>query len=457
MMTSEDRDKDFVWHPFTPDRPWRDPAYRLPVIVRGEGPYLWDEEGKQYWDGNSSIWTNLHGHRHPRLVAAVRDQLERIDHVSFLGLTHPWGAELAERLSGIAAGGSGPRYRTFFSDDGSTAIEAAVKIAWQYFQQNGQPQRDLFLCLTESYHGDTVGAMSVAQSRFHRLFGPLRFPSVSIASPACYRCPFNRAAPGKKDARQGRRCSWECIRILEEALDRHGNRLAALLIEPKVQAAAGMWMHPEGYLRELDRLCRERGVFWIADEIFTGFGRLGSWFACEREGVFPDLLCLAKGLTGGMTPLAATLVREGIYAGFTGENSRAFLHGHSYTANPIGCAAALASLAVFKEEEVFERIARHAEVLSALSQRFWRHPHVGDVRQEGLVLAVELVERQADRSSFPKEREVGFRVCERARAHGLLTRPIGDVLVLVPPLCVSADDLAGMVGALDRALWEELP
>ncbi|VVM06643.1 aminotransferase family protein, partial [Methylacidimicrobium tartarophylax] len=286
---------------------------------------------------------------------------------------------------------------------------------------------------------------------------PLRFPSVSIQAPACYRCPFNRAKPGRKDARQGRRCSWECIRVLEETLDRHGNRLAALLIEPKVQAAAGMWMHPEGYLRELDRLCRERGIFWIADEVFTGFGRLGSWFACEREGVFPDLLCLAKGLTGGMTPLAATLAREEIYAGFTGEKSRAFLHGHSYTANPIGCAAALASLAVFEEEEVFPRIARHAEGLSALSQRFWRHPHVGDVRQEGLVLAVELVERQADRASFPKEREVGFRVCERARAHGLLTRPVGDVLVLVPPLCVSADDLAGMVGALDRALWEELP
>ncbi len=456
-MSAEEQDKAFVWHPFTPDQPWRDPAYRLPVIVRGEGPYLWDQEGRRYWDGNASIWTNVHGHRHPRVVAAIREQLDRIDHVSFLGLTHPWAVELAERLSAIAAGESGRRYRAFFSDDGATAIEAAVKIAWQYFQQNGQPERDLFLCLGESYHGDTVGAMSVAQSRFHRIFAGLRFPSVSILPPACYRCPFNRAPAGSRDARLDRRCAWECVRTLEEALDRHGDRVAALVIEPKVQAAAGMWMHPEGYLRELDRLCRERGIFWIADEVFTGIGRLGEWLACRREGVFPDLLCLAKGLSGGMTPLAATLVREEIYGGFTGGKSRAFLHGHSYTAHPIGCAAALATLALFEEEAVFERTARAAEALGALSRRFWRHPHVGDVRQEGLVLAVELVERREDRAPFPAEREVAFRVCERARAHGLLTRPIGDVLVLIPPLCATTDDLAGMVGALERALWEELP
>ncbi len=456
-MTHQERDKAFVWHPFTPDRPWRDPAYRLPVIVRGEGPYLWDEEGRRYWDGNSSIWTNVHGHRHPRLVAAVREQLDRIDHLSFLGLTHPWAAELAEKLSVLAAGESGLRYRTFFSDDGATAIEAAVKIVWQYFQQNGHPERDLFLCLAESYHGDTVGAMSVAQSRFHRIFGSLRFPSVPIFPPSCYRCPFNRASAGFRDARLDRRCSWECLRELEQALDRHGERVAALVIEPKVQAAAGMWMHPEGYLRALDRLCRDRGIFWIADEVFTGIGRLGSWLACRREGVFPDLLCLAKGLTGGTTPLAATLVREEIYAGFTGGKARAFLHGHSYTANPIGCAAALATLSLFEEEGVFERTARYAEVLRSLAERFWRHPHVGDVRQEGLVLAVELVQTREDRAPFPPEREVGFRVCERARTRGLLTRPVGDVLVLIPPLCTAPEDLAGMVEALERALWEELP
>ncbi|VVM07974.1 partial adenosylmethionine---8-amino-7-oxononanoate aminotransferase, partial [Methylacidimicrobium cyclopophantes] len=264
-------------------------------------------------------------------------------------------------------------------------------------------------------------------------------------------------AAGSRDARLDRRCSWECLRVLEEALDRYRERVAAVVIEPKVQAAAGMWMHPAGYLRELDRLCRERRILWIADEVFTGFGRLGSWLACRREGVFPDLLCLAKGLTGGMTPLAATLVREEIYAGFTGEKNRTFLHGHSYTANPIGCAAALASLSLFEEEGVFERISDRAAVLQSVGQRFWRHPCVGDVRQEGLVLAVELVERRADRAPFPLEREVGFRVCERARSHGLLTRPVGDVLVLVPPFSSSAEDLAGMVGALDRALWEELP
>ncbi|CAB4243296.1 Adenosylmethionine-8-amino-7-oxononanoate aminotransferase [Methylacidimicrobium sp. AP8] len=456
-MSPAERDRAFVWHPFTSDRPWRDPAYPMPVIVRGEGAYLWDERGNRYWDGNSSIWTNIHGHRHPRLVAAVREQLDRIDHVSFLGLTHPWACELAEKLSVIAGGESGPRYRTFFSDDGATAIEAAVKIVWQYYRQNGQPRRNLFLCLEEGYHGDTAGAMSVGRSRFHRLFQELRFPSASVPSPACYRCPFNRAAAGLRDARLDRRCSWECLRELENALDRHCDRVAALVIEPKVQAAAGMWMHPEGYLRELDRLCRERGILWIADEVFTGLGRLGSWLACGREGVFPDLLCLAKGLTGGMTPLAATLVREEIYEGFRGGRGRAFLHGHSYTANPIGCAAALASLSVFAEERVLERVARRAATLRELAMGFWRHPRVGDVRQEGLVLAVELVERREDRAPFPAEMEVGFRVCERARAYGLLTRPVGDVLVLVPPLCASRDDLAGMVGALERALREELP
>ena len=448
-------DKKFVWHPFTPADAWLDPDFEPIVIQSGRGARLTDTQGRTYLDGNASIWTNLHGHGHPQITAAVKNQLDRVAHVSFLGLTHEPAARLAEKLSHLL---SPSPSRVFYSDDGSTAMEAALKMIWQYFQQNGQPRRKVFVSLDQGYHGDTVGAMSLGHSQtFHETFSPLLFKSEKVPSPGCYRCPFNRARPQKADARTYAQCNRECVGQMKSALKNHAGETAAVVLEPLVQGAAGMVMHPPGYLKETAALAREEGAFLLLDEVMTGFGRTGAMFAHQKEGVSPDLIALAKGLTGGFLPLAATLVREDIFNGFRGGLERAFFHGHSYTANPLGCAAALANLEIFEQEKTLLQIQDLAEKLRSFSQKFWDHPHVGDVRQEGLILAVELVEDFAAKKPFPASRRLAWQVCEKARSYGLLTRGIGNVLVLMPPYCVTESDLAAMVDALYRSLCDLLP
>ncbi|CAF0697195.1 adenosylmethionine--8-amino-7-oxononanoate transaminase [Candidatus Methylacidithermus pantelleriae] len=452
------KDRTFVWHPFTLYEEWFDPEDPFPVIVGSEGSYLYDEEGRAYLDGNSSIWTNLYGHRNPALIEAVCAQWRTLDHVSFLGLTHPSAILLAERLSQLFAQDSPVEFRAFFSDDGSTAVEAAIKIVWQYHRIREGRERDYFICLKGGYHGDTVGAMSVGNSPvFHAPFGKLLFSSRPVTSPSCYRCPYNRARPEKRDARLYRKCQWECVRDLERTLSKDPSRCTGVIVEPKVQAAAGMRMHPAGYLRAAAALCASLEVPLILDEVFTGFGRTGRMFAAHHEGVIADVVALGKGLTGGLLPLGATLVRQEIFASFRGGPSRAFLHGHSFTAYPAGCASALASLSLLEDVYWKKRIAEVSAAVARLSRRFWEHPNVGDVRQEGTVLAVELVEDFATAKPWPSELRLGAKICQRARRYGLLTRGIGNVLILVPPYCATDKEIEQMVDALFLALCDFLP
>ncbi|MEJ0000717.1 MAG: adenosylmethionine--8-amino-7-oxononanoate transaminase [Verrucomicrobiota bacterium] len=458
MTTPAELDRAHVWHPFTQMRDWNDPAHAPVVIVEGHGAVLRAEDGREYLDGNASIWTNLHGHRRPEIDAAIRAQLDRIAHSSFLGLTNDVAPPLARELLEAAAL---PEHKVFLSDDGSTAMEAALKMVHQARVQRGETARTTFLSLGSAYHGDTIGAMSAGHSPvFHAAYKPLLFETREVMSPACYRCPFNRARPQRgADARLSRQCEWECLGKLNEALDGLGGAASALVMEPLVQGAAGMKMHPAGYLRQAAAACRERGVWLVLDEVMTGFGRTGPMFAFQKEEIEPDAVALAKGLTGGYLPLAATLAAREIFDAFLGDYAelKTFFHGHSYTGNALGCAAARASLKIFADEATLEGNAVLAKKLARLLERLWEHPHVGDVRQEGLIAGIELVRDFSTREPFDFAQRIGHRVCEAAHAHGLLTRPIGDVLVLMPPYCTTDAQLEQMVEALWRGLNEVLP
>jgi adenosylmethionine-8-amino-7-oxononanoate aminotransferase len=406
-VTLASDDHRFLWHPFTQQRGW---AEEEPLIVASaEGTELVDTEGRRYIDGVSSLWCNVHGHRHPRIDAAVRAQLDRVAHSTMLGLSHEPGIELARRLVEIAPPGLA---RAFYSDSGSTAGEIALKMAFQYHQQAGQPQRTRFVCLENAYHGDTVGSVSVGGIElFHSLYRPLLFDAT-------------RVPPGDVGA-------------LERAL---GPDVAAVIVEPLVQGAAGMLLHPVGYLRTVRELCDRHGVFLICDEVATGFGRTGRMFACEHEGVSPDFLCLAKGLTGGYLPLAATLTTERVYEGFLGafEEFRTFFHGHTYTGNPLACAAALATLDVFEEERTLERLQPKIALLERLLEPVAAMPEVAEVRRCGFMVGIEL-------RALPVELRAGHRVTLEARRRGAIVRPLGDVVVLMPPLAISETDLKRLV------------
>ncbi|HUB67654.1 MAG TPA: adenosylmethionine--8-amino-7-oxononanoate transaminase [Candidatus Methylacidiphilales bacterium] len=455
-MTPADLDRRYIWHPFTQMRDWNAPGHQPLVIVEGRGALLRTDDGRDYLDGNSSIWTNLHGHRRSEIDQAIRDQLGRIAHSSFLGLTNDVAVRLARELTEVT---QLHEHKVFFSDDGSTAIEAALKMVHQARIQRGEKTRKAFVSLTSGYHGDTVGAMSAGHSAvFHAAYKTLLFESREVMSPACYRCPHNRAKPVRgSDARATRQCDWECAGELVSALDTLGEQASALVLEPRIQGAAGMTMHPRGYLEKAAAACCERGVWLVLDEVMTGFGRTGPMFAFQDEKITPDLVALAKGLTGGYLPVAATLASPEIFDAFLGGYAETFFHGHSYTGNALGCAAALANLGIFETDQTLQKNAVLAEKLTRLLAKFWDHPHVGDVRQEGLICGIEIVADFVSRRPFPIEERTGHRICHAARKHGLLTRPVGDVLVLMPPYCVTDDQLAQMTDALWRGLCEVLP
>jgi adenosylmethionine---8-amino-7-oxononanoate aminotransferase len=409
-------DHAHLWHPFTQQRSWVDEE---PLIVeRAEGTDLIDVSGRRYIDGVSSLWCNVHGHGHPRIDAAVREQLDRVAHSTMLGLSHRPGIELARRLVELAPPGL---TRVFYSDSGSTAAEIALKMAFQYWRQRGE-ERTRFVALRMAYHGDTIGSVSVGGiDLFHSLYRPLLFDTL-------------KAEPGDLDA-------------MERLLAGHARQVAAVVMEPLVQGAAGMLVHPEGYLRGVRELCDRYGVLLILDEVATGFGRTGRMFACEHEGVAPDLLCLAKGITGGYLPLAATLATERIYEGFLGEfeELRTFFHGHTYTGNPLACAAALATLDVFEEERTLERLAPKVELLGELLEPVAALPAVHEVRRRGFMTGIEL-------AGFPLSARVGHRVTLEARRRGAIVRPLGEVVVLMPPLSISEGELRRLVAITGEAI-----
>ncbi len=441
-----DADHRHLWHPFTQMQAWL--ADEPLIIERGEGNYLIDARGRRYLDGVSSLWCNIHGHRKARLDQALHDQIEKIAHSTMLGLANTPAIELAAALTAVVPKGLS---RIFYSDSGAEAVEVALRIAAQYWQLAGQPKRTLFVTLEEAYHGDTIGSASLGYSEpFHRHIRPLLFRTVKTPPPHVFRF-HQRIAPAAADE--------AALKAAAKIFEQHVKEAAALVIEPLMQGAAGMWPHSAAYLRSIVEMARAAGALVIADEVATGFGRTGAMFACEHAAINPDLLCLGKGITGGYLPLAATIATERIFEAFLGrpEEFRAFYYGHTYTGNPLATAVALANLEVFRDEQVIEAIQPKIELLrSALQSRFGRHPKVADIRQWGLMAGVELMQSPQARQAFPYAAQTGARIAKAARKAGVLIRPLGDVMVFMPPLSVTPSEIEMLVDAVFEATCEIL-
>ena len=465
-------DHRHLWHPFTQMRDWlrREPT----VIVSGKGATLRDIHGNTFLDANASIWTNLHGHNHPKINSALSQQLKKIAHSSALGLANEPASLLAAQLVKAAnfTRQNQPRIRptfekVFFSDNGSTALEVALKLAYEFSRREKKLKTPKFLSLQGAYHGDTVGAVSLGHiDLFHKSYAGLLFKSHQVMSPYCYRCPFNRAKPQRADARDYRQCKWECVRKVEQKFSKEkkrGNPCAAFVFEPLMQGAAGMIPQPQGWLNQVSQIAREHGALLIADEVMTGFGRTGfangdpaNLLACHRENVQPDFACLAKGLTGGYLPMAATLTTREVFNAFLGrfDEFKSFFHGHSYTANQLGAAAALASLDLLQNTQSIVSRKKLETLLREELQSLWPLRNVGDIRQVGLIAGIELVKDWRTRKPFALRDRAGIRVCEAMAARGVLTRPIGGVIVLMPPYCTTPAQLKTMVRATRESIAE---
>ncbi|GAB4484252.1 MAG: adenosylmethionine--8-amino-7-oxononanoate transaminase [Thermodesulfovibrionales bacterium] len=445
-----DFDRRYLWHPFTQMSEWMrdDPL----IITEGRDCFLKDISGRWYLDGVSSLWVNLFGHRRKEIDEALKAQIDRISHTTLLGLSSVPAIELAARLISLtdaSFSGLSPRLaRVFFSDNGSTAVEVGLKMAFQYWRHRDRQQKQRFLCLNNAYHGDTLGAVSVGNvAIFHAAFGPLLFQTLTAPSPYCYRCELG-LSPGS--------CGIACAHKAADIIRGHHEELAGFILEPLVQAAGGMITAPPGYLRIVRDACAAHGVLLIADEVATGFGRTGRMFACEHEAVVPDILCLSKGITGGYLPLAATLCTDEIYSAFLGEfrDLKTFFHGHSYTGNPLGCAAALACLGIFAQDRVLESLQPKISLLHGWLQEAANLPHVGDARQCGLMAGVELVRDKPGRVPYDWEEKIGWKAALAARSRGVIIRPLGNVVVIMPPLSISEENLRQMLAVLFDSIAE---
>lgn len=432
-------DHEFVWHPFTQMQDW---LAQTPVVIeRGEGIFLIDEQGRKYYDGVSSLWVNIHGHNHPTLNQAIIDQLGKIAHSTLLGLVSPPSAQLAKELVELTPEGLD---KVFFSDDGSTAIEVALKMAYQYRQQVGQTKKTKFISLTSAYHGDTLGTVSVGGIQlFHKVFHSLLFQPILLPSPGEYRDLSERQAAFDRSLEE-----------LENILKEHHEEITALIMEPLVQAAAGMLVMPEGYLKRVRELTKQYDVFLILDEVATGFGRTGTFWACQQEDVAPDLMTISKGITGGYMPLAATFTTKQIFNAFLGtfEDKKTFYHGHSYTGNALACAVALASLKVFRDEKVMEKLPGKVEAMHQALETIAKMPHVKEVRQRGLIVGIELEKDVATHTPYAPNDAVGAKVGMIARTKGLMCRPIGDVVILMPPLASTEEQIRDMVRIVGESI-----
>jgi len=495
-------DHRYLWHPFTQMKDWLQDEPIL--IASGQGSVLKDVRGKSYLDANASIWTNLHGHNHPRMNAAIIRQLKKIAHSSALGLANEPASLLGERLVRLANPLQNRRRpqetlttprldKVFFSDDGSTALEVALKLAYEFSRRTGQSRRPRFLSLQGAYHGDTVGAVSLGHiDLFHKTYQGLLFKSDQVMAPYCYRCPFNKAKPERADARSYRKCGWECVNSVAQTFARRkrkGENYAGFIVEPLMQGAAGMIPQPSGWLRQVAAIARHYQTPLIADEVMTAFGRTGSFprpspdrpalgsaqfqaplansgpaaspahFACHLEGVQPDFLAVAKGLTGGYLPMAATLTSQSVFDVFLGDYAsfKTFFHGHSFTGNQLGAAAALASLDLLQSHASQKRRISLETTMTRALQSLWDLPAVGDIRQVGLVAGVELVRHWKNRTPFDLSEKVGIRVCEAMARQGVLTRPIGNVIALVPPYSTTQIQMRKIIRSLYDSIKRVLP
>lgn len=436
-----EKNRRFLWNPFTQMSQYL--GSEPPIIERAEGVKLIDVEGREYYDGNSSLWLNIHGHGRREINEAIAAQLSSVAHSTLLGMGNIPAIELAERLVALSPPGLD---EVFYSDSGATAVEIGLKMAFSYWRRIGRPEKRRFVSFENAYHGDTVGAMSVGGIElFHSEYGPLMLDTIRVPYPYPYR--FDGSAD---------QCVESCRAKLAQVLSSGAGEIACVVIEPLIQGAGGMIVSPPGFLAAVRRVCTENDVLLLADEVATGFGRTGHMFACEHEGVSPDLMAIGKGLTGGYLPLAATLTSDTIYKSFCGDFSdfKAFFHGHSFTGNQLGCAAALASLALFETDQLIPHVQKSAELVSELLAPFKELRHVGDVRQLGLMTGIELVADKQSRAAFDPADGVGVKVCLRARDLGLITRPLGDVVTFIPPLASQADDLKAMAALLGQAIQE---
>lgn len=443
MKNWSELDKKYLWHPFTQMREW---AESEPLVVaRAEGNFLVDVEGCKYLDGVSSLWVNVHGHCRQEIDRAIVDQLGKVAHSTLLGLSGVPSIELAERLVKITPDGLD---RVFYSDSGSTAVEVALKIAFQYWKNLGFERKTLFVTLSQAYHGDTIGSVSLGGiDLFHSIFSPLLFHTLSIPTPFPYRYPG--VTPEE--------CRDRCLDHFRGLAEDRADEIAAIIVEPLVQGAAGMIVHPCGFLKGIESICRKHGILLICDEVATGFGRTGKMFACEHEDVRPDLMTLAKGLSGGYLPLAATMATEKIYNAFLGAHTdyRTFFHGHSYTGNALACAAACANLDLFDSQKVLETAQAKISLLGELlAAEIAPLPHVGEIRQCGFMVGIELVENGSLRTAYSPELRMGARVTQNVRKHGVILRPLGDVVVLMPPLSITPDEIRLLVSATANSIGE---
>lgn len=454
----EQLDKEFIWHPFTQMSDWL--REKPLVVASGQGSYLIDLEGRRYLDGVSSLWVTVHGHQRREIDDAIIAQLGQVAHSTFLGLSHQPAIELAEKLAALSPAGL---TKVFYSDNGSTAVEVALKMAFQYWKQRQESEEGIkpggappsgacgskhleryrdpgegknsFISLANGYHGDTIGSVSVGGiDLFHRLYRPLLFSTIQAPSAHCYRCYLGREYPV---------CGMACLGDMEEIISKNRGKVAAVVMEPLIQAAGGMIVYPQGYTRQVKDLAAKYGLLFIADEVATGFGRTGAMFACQQEGIVPDFMAVAKGITGGYLPLAATLTTEQVFKAFCGEykDKITFFHGHTYTANPLACAAALANLGIFEKDKTLEKLRDKIAFLNKGLREFRRLHHVGDIRQLGFMVGIELVKDPDTKEPYPYEEKIGVRVIQEARKRGLILRPLENVIVLMPPLSMSETEL----------------
>lgn len=425
------KDLRFIWHPYTQ---MKDCLQFPPILIKkAKGIKLYDNEGNFYYDTISSWWCNVHGHNHPKIKTAIKRQLNRLEHILFAGFTHEPAIQLAQKLISISPE---KLSRVFFSDDGSTSVEVALKMSFQYWQNTGRNEKTKFIALDHGYHGDTIGAMSVSGiSLFNKLFSPLLFSSFKVPSPYCYRCPMDQDRSS---------CAIDCIAPLEKLLKEKSGIISAIILEPMVLAAGGMIVYPKEYLLKVANLAKKFNVHLILDEVATGFGRTGKMFACEHvNNIAVDFLCLSKGLTAGYLPLAATLTTDKIYEAFYADyrENKTFFHGHTYTANPLGCSAALASLEVFKRERTLDRIRKIIPLFHAGMERFRDLPFAGDVRYIGMIGAIELVREKPAKEGFDIKERAGLKVYKRGLKKNIILRPLGNIIYLFLPLCIKRNEV----------------
>lgn len=444
----EEIDKQYIWHPFTQMKEWLDGK---PVIIsEGRDCFIKDIYGNWYLDGVSSLWVNIFGHRKKEIDDAIKEQIDKISHTTMLGLSNVPAIKLAEKLVQLLNSSLITHHsslnKVFYSDNGSTSVEVALKMAFQYWVHKGLKGKNTFLSLKEAYHGDTIGAVSVGGiDIFHKAFSPLLFKTYRAPAPYCYRCELLLTYP---------ECGLCCLNKMEEILRENSEGIAAVIIEPLVQAAGGMIIAPQGYLKGVRGLCTRYDVLMIADEVATGFGRTGKMFACEHEGVVADILCLSKGLTGGYLPLAVTITTENIYNAFLGEfkELKTFFHGHSYSGNPLGCAAALACLDIFEREDTLSELKPKIKLIESHLKDISGLDHVGNVRNKGLMAGIEIVKNKATKEPYPFEEKMGWKVAHYAKGNGVFIRPIGNVIIIMPPLSISIENLERLIEVIKSGI-----